>query len=235
MYDEVFFKLYVYSGAPTASDRHIGCLGNIEADSDGNVISTFTDHLATLLGDIDITGRSLVIHEGEDDLGLGGDSGVGSDWGSDSGLGDSISWGRSEVSWSWWDGGVWCWGSWDGWRGEGSGLNEVLGSSGNIGGGWLGDGLLSGNSVLVTSNNGGHSGLDGSLSNNTVLHTVLDHWRSSSVGVMSLADHSRGGGHGGAYDLSSSESSVASGGQGDCWGSHGTGQVGTGNLEIIVV
>jgi len=61
-------------GAPTASDRHVGCLGNIEADSDGNVSSTFTDHLATLLGDIDITGRSLVIHEGEDDLGLGGNA-----------------------------------------------------------------------------------------------------------------------------------------------------------------
>ena len=79
MYDEVFLQVVCIfqknHGAPTASDRHIGCLGNIEADSDGNVISTFTDHLATLLGDIDITGRSLVIHEGEDDLGLGGNEG----------------------------------------------------------------------------------------------------------------------------------------------------------------
>ena len=215
---------------------------NWDSSWDGNLI-----RLGNVLLLDDLTGNgsgdgdgdvNVVLVDGDlgDDVGhLGGDSGVGSDWGSDSGLGDSISWGRSEVSWSWWDGGVWCWGSWDGWRREGSGLNEVLGSSGNIGGGWLGDGLLSGNSVLVTSNNGGHSGLDGSLSNNTVLHTVLDNWRSSSVGVVSLADHSRGGGHGGAHDLSSSESSVASGGQGDCWGSHGTGQVGTGNLEIIVV
>ena len=59
-------------GAPDAVDRHVGCLGNVEADSAGKVSVTFTDHLATLLGAIDITGRSLVIHEDEDDLGLGG-------------------------------------------------------------------------------------------------------------------------------------------------------------------
>ena len=50
-------------------DRHVGYLGNVEADSAGKVRVTFTDHQATL-GAFDIIGRSLVIHEDEDDLGL---------------------------------------------------------------------------------------------------------------------------------------------------------------------
>ena len=33
---------------------------------------TFTDTKATLLGEVDITGRAIVIHEGQDDLGAGG-------------------------------------------------------------------------------------------------------------------------------------------------------------------
>merc|ERR1712142_1332793 len=44
---------------------------------------------------------------------LWGDSGVGSDWGCDSGLGHGISWGGSLVGWGRWDGSIRCWGSWD--------------------------------------------------------------------------------------------------------------------------
>ena len=45
------------------------------ADASGNVVMEIVDTLATLEGDVDITGKAMVIHEGEDDLGLGGDSG----------------------------------------------------------------------------------------------------------------------------------------------------------------
>lgn len=55
--------------------RHVGDLGNIVADSEGAVVSQLSDHLATLLGEIDITGKAIVIHQGADDLGQGGDSG----------------------------------------------------------------------------------------------------------------------------------------------------------------
>lgn len=130
-------------------------------------------------GDVDVV---LVDLDLGDDVGhLWGDSGVGSDWGSDLGLGHGVSWGGAEVSWCWWDGGVWCWGSGDGGWGNGSGLNEVLGSSSNVGGSGLGDGFLSGNGVLVTSDNGDSSGLDLSVSDNTVLDTVLDNGRSGGV------------------------------------------------------
>ena len=54
-----------------SSERHVGDLGNIEADASGKVKTTFTDNLATLLGEVDITGRAIVIHEGQDDLGRG--------------------------------------------------------------------------------------------------------------------------------------------------------------------
>ena len=149
--------------------------------------------LGDLLLDNDLTGDSSGHSDGDinvvlvdldlgDDVGhLWGDSGVGSDWGSDLGLGHGVSWGGTEVSWCWWDGGVWCWGSGDGGWGNGSGLNEVLGSSGNIRGSGLGDGFLSGNSVLVTCDNGDLSGLDLSVSNNTVLNTVLHNCRSGGV------------------------------------------------------
>ena len=55
-----------------SSERHVGDLGNIEADASGKVKMTFADTQATLLGDVDITGRAIVIHEGQDDLGMGG-------------------------------------------------------------------------------------------------------------------------------------------------------------------
>ena len=53
----------------------MGDLGNILADSAGAVDTQLSDHLATLLGEIDITGKAIVIHQGTDDLGEGGDSG----------------------------------------------------------------------------------------------------------------------------------------------------------------
>ena len=52
--------------------RHVGDLGNIQADEYGKVDITFTDKLIKLNGKCNIIGRSVVIHEDEDDLGLGG-------------------------------------------------------------------------------------------------------------------------------------------------------------------
>jgi len=61
--------------APSDDERHIGDLGNIEADADGFALVDITDPVATLYGDRSIIGRSLVVHAGQDDLGTGGDEG----------------------------------------------------------------------------------------------------------------------------------------------------------------
>jgi Cu-Zn family superoxide dismutase len=60
-------------GGINSKERHVGDLGNIVADSNGNVICQITDHLIKLRGTkCNIIGRSIVIHEDEDDNGLGG-------------------------------------------------------------------------------------------------------------------------------------------------------------------
>ncbi|KIM43404.1 hypothetical protein M413DRAFT_18437 [Hebeloma cylindrosporum] len=60
-------------GAPTAAERHVGDLGNILADASGEVEFVITDKIISLNGLTSIDGRSVVVHAGEDDLGLGGD------------------------------------------------------------------------------------------------------------------------------------------------------------------
>lgn len=52
--------------------RHVGDLGNCEADKDGIATISFTDKIISLSGKNSIIGRGVVVHEGEDDLGLGG-------------------------------------------------------------------------------------------------------------------------------------------------------------------
>jgi len=52
--------------------RHIGDLGNIEADRSSNAIVYIEDPLITLYGRLSVIGRSLVVHERVDDLGRGG-------------------------------------------------------------------------------------------------------------------------------------------------------------------
>merc|ERR1712018_108630 len=172
-----------------------------------------------------------------DDVGdLWGDSGVGSDWGSNSGLGHGISWGRTSWDWCRWDGSIWCWGSWDSWGWEGSGLNEVLWGSGNIRGGWLGDSFMSGNSVLVSSNNGSDSSLDGSLSNDTVFNSVLNNSWSSGVAVVGLSNNSRGVGNSGTDNGTSTNTGVSQVSNSDVGGSSSdTGHEGTGNHKSVHV
>jgi len=48
--------------------RHIGDLGNILADADGNVKVKFSDYYIELSGPKSIVGRTLVVHEKEDDM-----------------------------------------------------------------------------------------------------------------------------------------------------------------------
>ncbi|KAF8835643.1 hypothetical protein BDN67DRAFT_992386 [Paxillus ammoniavirescens] len=59
-------------GAPTDSVRHVGDLGNIITDEYGTAALSFTDDVISLNGPLSIVGRAVVVHEGEDDLGRGG-------------------------------------------------------------------------------------------------------------------------------------------------------------------
>ncbi|KAF9081029.1 Superoxide dismutase [Cu-Zn] [Mortierella sp. GBA35] len=59
-------------GAPDAKIRHAGDLGNITAGADGKATFDDSDSQLKLIGPHSIIGRTVVVHEGEDDLGLGG-------------------------------------------------------------------------------------------------------------------------------------------------------------------
>ena len=60
-------------GGRESKIRHVGDLGNIKADSKGNIDLQFTDKLIKLRGSkANIIGRSIVIHYDKDDNGLGG-------------------------------------------------------------------------------------------------------------------------------------------------------------------
>jgi Cu-Zn family superoxide dismutase len=59
-------------GGRNTTERHVGDLGNLEADIFGNCEFKFNDSLVKLSGKANVLGRSFVIHEDEDDLGFGG-------------------------------------------------------------------------------------------------------------------------------------------------------------------
>lgn len=53
------------------TDRHVGDLiNNIYSDSKGNFIFEYNDELVDLAGNYSVIGRSVVIHENEDDCGI---------------------------------------------------------------------------------------------------------------------------------------------------------------------
>ena len=58
-------------GGPNSEDRHVGDLGNIDADPEGNSVVFIADTQVKLTGDAEysVAGRSIVIHENADDLG----------------------------------------------------------------------------------------------------------------------------------------------------------------------
>jgi len=58
-------------GGPGSAERHAGDLGNIEADKNGVAKIDIIDDVITLYGQFSIVGRTMVVHEKEDDLGTG--------------------------------------------------------------------------------------------------------------------------------------------------------------------
>jgi Cu-Zn family superoxide dismutase len=59
-------------GGPQSKHRHLGDLGNIQTDSDGNAKYHFIDNMIKLKGKkSNILGRGLIIHADTDDLGEG--------------------------------------------------------------------------------------------------------------------------------------------------------------------
>jgi len=61
-------------GCPGKKERHVGDLGNIQADKNGNAKYIFYDDVIRLQGKNNVIGRGLVIHADEDDLGEGGNA-----------------------------------------------------------------------------------------------------------------------------------------------------------------
>uniref|UniRef100_A0A7T7DNB0 Superoxide dismutase [Cu-Zn] n=1 Tax=Bostrychus sinensis TaxID=86224 RepID=A0A7T7DNB0_9TELE len=59
-------------GGPTDVERHVGDLGNVTAGDDNIAKIDITDKVISLTGADSIIGRTMVIHEGTDDLGKGG-------------------------------------------------------------------------------------------------------------------------------------------------------------------
>eukprot|EP01035_Chromulina_nebulosa_P018224 gene18224-23893_t len=59
-------------GGPTDETRHVGDLGNIEANADGVAEGVITDSLVKLTGEHSVIGRSFMVHADPDDLGKGG-------------------------------------------------------------------------------------------------------------------------------------------------------------------
>jgi Cu-Zn family superoxide dismutase len=55
-------------GAPSAAQRHLGDLGNLEAGADGRATVDFVDPQLKLAGADSIIGRAVIVHEKGDDL-----------------------------------------------------------------------------------------------------------------------------------------------------------------------
>ena len=55
-------------GAPDATDRHAGDLGNIEADASGKAHLEWSDKMMKLEGSDSIVGHAVIVHEKADDL-----------------------------------------------------------------------------------------------------------------------------------------------------------------------
>jgi len=59
-------------GGPEDEVRHVGDMGNVQSTGAEVTEFTITDNLISLIGQHSVIGRSVVIHEKEDDLGRGG-------------------------------------------------------------------------------------------------------------------------------------------------------------------
>lgn len=59
-------------GGPHGKSRHVGDLGNLKSNSQGKSTTSVRVKGLKLSGKYSVLGRALVIHSGEDDMGLGG-------------------------------------------------------------------------------------------------------------------------------------------------------------------
>lgn len=59
-------------GGPTDAERHVGDLGNVEANAEGIAKINIHDKQISLTGPNSILGRTVVVHADPDDLGKGG-------------------------------------------------------------------------------------------------------------------------------------------------------------------
>ncbi|KAH6646947.1 superoxide dismutase [Truncatella angustata] len=59
-------------GDRTDETRHVGDLGNLEYDGQGNAKGSVEDKLIKLIGPESVIGRTVVVHAGTDDVGKGG-------------------------------------------------------------------------------------------------------------------------------------------------------------------
>ena len=63
-----FNPTHAQHGGPTDHDRHVGDLGNIVADEEGNARYEYIDKYLELTGPNTIVGRSVVVHADADDF-----------------------------------------------------------------------------------------------------------------------------------------------------------------------
>jgi len=66
-----FNPFKVRHGCPGARERHVGDLGNLKTDYNGNAQYVTYDDVIKLRGICNIIGRGLIIHADPDDCGLG--------------------------------------------------------------------------------------------------------------------------------------------------------------------
>lgn len=59
----------VNHGARESPVRHVGDLGNVEANENGVVSTSYSDNVMSLFGLQSVIGRAVVVHSAEDDLG----------------------------------------------------------------------------------------------------------------------------------------------------------------------
>lgn len=63
-----FDPTHMPHGAPDSNERHVGDLGNIIADEQGNATYDYVDEQITLNGPHSVIGRAVIVHADRDDL-----------------------------------------------------------------------------------------------------------------------------------------------------------------------